>query len=97
MRGKYLPQTVLQVRSLEGGGAKRLVNRKWKTGFEAVMRLDLSLASLTSRIEVRKTLLLGTLRLEQLGLLVFAFLKRKYLYLFYQLLTNERVLLLASN
>ena len=44
------------------------------------MRLSLSLAS--SGIEVRKTLLLGTLRLEQLGLLVFAFLKRKYIYIF---------------
>ena len=75
MRGEYLPQTVFKIRSFEGGGAKRLVNRKWKTGFEAVMRLSLSLAS--SGIEVRKTLLLGTLRLEQLGLLVFAFLKRK--------------------
>ena len=77
MRDEYLPQTVFKIRSFEGGGAERLMNRKWKTGFEAVMRLSLSLAS--SGIEVRKTLLLSTLRLEQLGLLVFAFLKRKYI------------------
>ena len=75
MRGEYLPQTVFKIRSFEGGGAERLVNRKRETGFEAVMRLSLSLAS--SGIEVRKTLLLGTLSLEHLGLLVFAFLKRK--------------------
>ena len=58
------PQTVLEVSSLEGGGAESLV-------------MLLSLASMNSCAEVRKSLLLNTFRLEQLGLLVFAFLKWK--------------------
>ena len=59
------PQSVLEVRGLEGGGAERL----------EVFSLGLSLAS----IEVRQSLLLHTLRLQQLGLLVLALLKRENL------------------
>ena len=85
------PQPVLEVSSLEGGGAESLV-------------MLLSLASMNSCAEVRKSLLLNTFRLEQLGLLVFAFLKWKCMifiefpYLFLYLLNklNERLIIFCG-